>query len=212
MTYGKSHHLKNSQDDEKLLEFVISQLSNPEQFISLVEDLYKRPTDISYDEIEFQDGRIFTRTSFPHLMDGKPIARIWNFRDITLQKEKEKELELQRTLTAHQAKMASIGELAAGVGHEINNPLAISMGYLSNLTRKLLDGEVLSQTDLIDSLEKVQKANQRIAHIVKGLRSFHIQEETSKPFHTLDAVRGSFELVEEIYKRWNKYSANIRLP
>ena len=83
------------------------------------------------------------------------------------------------------------------------------MGYLSNLTRKLLDGEVLSQTDLIDSLEKVQKANQRIAHIVKGLRSFsHIQEETSKPFHTLDAVRGSFELVEEIYK---KDGINIQL-
>ena len=201
--------LRSSQDDEKLLAFVISQLADPEQFIDLVEDLYDRPKDISYDEIEFKDGRIFTRTSVPHLMDGKPIARIWNFRDITQQKEREKELELQRSLNAHQAKMASIGELAAGVGHEINNPLAISIGYIDNLHKSLLNGNSISIADLVTILEKTQKANQRIANIVKGLRSLsYDQQDVSKPFNVLTAIKGSFELVNEIYK---KNGINIQL-
>lgn len=201
--------LKDSHDDEKLLGFAVSQLEDPSQFISLVEDLYDRPKDMSSDEIKFRDGRVFARTSFPQLIDGQPIARIWNFRDITQQKEREKELEIQRSLNVHQAKMASIGELAAGVGHEINNPLAIAVGYLSNLQKKISDGKVISNDDLITQLEKVQKANQRITDIVKGLRSLsHTQSDISKPFSVIEAVKGSFELIEEIYK---KNGINIKL-
>lgn len=43
------------------------------------------------------------------------------------------QLELQKSITLHNAKLASIGELAAGVGHEINNPLAIIQGQLEML-------------------------------------------------------------------------------
>ncbi|MBL6982951.1 MAG: PAS domain S-box protein [Anaerolineales bacterium] len=80
--------------DDELLDFVLDQLSNPEQFINKVQELYDNPELESFDVLDFKDGRIFERFSRPMLIDGKPSARVWSFRDVT-EKEKAKQ-ELQQ--------------------------------------------------------------------------------------------------------------------
>jgi len=64
------------------------------------------------------------------------------------------------------AKMASLGEMAGGIAHEINNPIGIIMGKTSQLKRKL--GRDEFQTDL----DVIMKSSERVAKIVEGLRSF----------------------------------------
>src|SRR5690606_30252933 len=64
------------------------------------------------------------------------------------------------------AKMASLGEMAGGIAHEINNPIGIIMGKTSQLKRKLGGDEF--QTDL----DVIMKSSERVAKIVEGLRSF----------------------------------------
>ncbi len=71
-------------------------------------------------------------TKAPYLADrGKSGGIVGTFTDITERKQSEIMLQQMQGQIVHQEKMASIGQLAAGVAHEINNP----MGFItSNLT------------------------------------------------------------------------------
>lgn len=67
-------------------------------------------------------------------------------RDITDQKEKET-LE-KRLLQSY--KLATIGQLAAGVAHEINNPLANISLYAQMLMRKIKDEDIRNRVSIIN--------------------------------------------------------------
>ena len=84
--------------------------------------------------------------------------------DITEKKEaetKEQELELE---LQNKSKLASIGELAAGIAHEINNPLGALTGGIEVLKEKLSNNFYLSE-----NLNKLGKLTERIGRIVDGL-------------------------------------------
>ncbi len=67
----------------------------------------------------------------------------------------------------HQARLASLGEMAAGIAHEINNPLAIIAGTIP-LLAKFKDDPVKSAS----KLATMTKSCERITKIVLGLRKF----------------------------------------
>ncbi|MCK5220306.1 MAG: PAS domain S-box protein, partial [Candidatus Aminicenantes bacterium] len=84
--------LLKTRDDEKLLGHVISQLEDPEQFISKVKELYGSDRSDT-DFLHFKDGRIFERFSNPLVQNGKSSGRVWSFRDISIQKRAEEEIK-----------------------------------------------------------------------------------------------------------------------
>ncbi|MFZ4403635.1 MAG: GAF domain-containing sensor histidine kinase [Pseudobdellovibrionaceae bacterium] len=77
----------------------------------------------------------------------------------------------QQSLLISTAKLTSLGQMAAGICHQINNPLAIMKLKLETLQSKLktnqLDPEVFAT-----QLEKSQRMVSRIAAVIKGLRDF----------------------------------------
>lgn len=121
--------------------------------------------------------------------------------DRTKEQEAVDEAQKQMKIAQHQARLASIGQLAAGVGHEINNPLAIIKGYIALVERRLEEG-VSPGSDLGSYIKKINQATDRIANIVKGLRTFSRSDSSeTKEFNPVAAIEESFNLVHEIYEK-----------
>jgi len=81
--------LIRSQDDEKLIGFVLEQLVDPEAFLAKVKILYNS-SEKDTDQLHFKDGRVFERHSYPLLRNDEIAGRVWNFRDITESEKQNK--------------------------------------------------------------------------------------------------------------------------
>lgn len=99
--------------------------------------------------------------------NGLPIEIYGTCQDISELIAMEEKLAQERAIAQHTAKLASLGEMASGIAHEINNPLAIINGSLQQLVRKADNPELFQS-----KIETMKKSVNRIAKIVKGLRKF----------------------------------------
>jgi diguanylate cyclase (GGDEF)-like protein/PAS domain S-box-containing protein len=82
----------NSLDNEKAVSFVLSQLSNAQEFADTTRHLNQKPESKNFDILKFKDGKIYERYSHPQILDGKVVGRVLSFRDITERKRAEEKL------------------------------------------------------------------------------------------------------------------------
>jgi two-component system, NtrC family, sensor kinase len=82
------------------------------------------------------------------------------------------------------AKMASLGELVAGIAHEINNPLAFILGHHDTVER--LAGELEGVADDADSAATLTKARDRLASMRMGLQRIQSLVLNLRKFSRLD--------------------------
>lgn len=128
---------------------------------------------------------------------GNPTRMVGINWDKTKEHLDSLELEQQKKLAQHHTKLASIGELAAGVGHEINNPLAIAKGLVSSLNKKLPEYDLAA----LSTFSKINNALDRIAAIVKGLRTFsRVDGDDTEHFDVIDTLQESIALIDDIYR------------
>ncbi len=84
---------------------------------------------------------------------------------------KEKEVADAREHLAHMARLSTMGEMAAGIAHEINQPLTAISAYAQGSSRMIENG-VASVSDLKEPLEKIATQAVRAGEVIRRLRSF----------------------------------------
>lgn len=153
-------HIADDPDDAPQFQFVVGRVKDPEYFVQKTAHLNAHPDESSSDVIELVDGTILERYSAPvRGHDGTYYGRVWTFHDITGRKKLEQQfLRAQR--------MESIGTLASGVAHDLNNILTPIMMSVAVLRMGL-------PKDKCDSLcDTIEMSAKRGAQIVKQVLTF----------------------------------------
>jgi len=141
----------DTRDDEKMLQYVLSQLKTPEQFLERVKYLYAHKNEKSRDEIQFKDGRVFDRYSSPLLdSNDKYCGRVWYFRDITEHKRADEALreseEKFRTFMETASDLMHITDKDGNLTY-VNDAMAGTLGYSKDEMIGMHLTEVLSKEE-----------------------------------------------------------------
>ncbi|MCP4603381.1 MAG: PAS domain S-box protein [Proteobacteria bacterium] len=132
--------------------------------------------------------------------DGNILGVVLVFRDITKAREQEAALR-------HHQKLQSIGTLASGVAHEINNPLNGIMNY-GELIRIRLD----PASPLVEFANGVVEESQRISVIVRNLLTFSRQDkEAHSPVNIADIVNATLSLTVAAFRK-DQINVTLDIP
>ncbi len=106
--------------------------------------------------------------------------------------ERTQERDAARDALLQQERLAALGRLAAGVGHEVNNPLQYLMFSLEELREAT---QALSRGDVDESLTNAFEGASRICRVVDGLRSYASPAgETFEPVDVRKVVRSALRV------------------
>ena len=106
---------------------------------------------------------------------GKPLRFMGTHNDLAEEIRIQKEVESQKNKLFHQSKLASLGEMSAGIAHEVNNPLAIIAGCAEVLANLKDNPEKFNAKK-----ESILKSCDRISKILNGLKKFSRSAEQKK--------------------------------
>ncbi len=184
------------------------ELEFPPDLIALSEEAIQHVFDTqAAHRLEFRlpNGAWVDWLLFPEFSpQGEVNAVLTSSRDITARKQAKEALEqayqeLQNTQAQliQSGKLASIGELAAGIAHELNQPLMV-IRTISQFIRRSLDKGTMEVDALKEHFEPIDRNTRRMMHIINHLRVFSRQSPVEfSPQNINTIIENSFLMVGE---------------
>lgn len=130
-------------------------------------------------EIITKDGRrrsVSVSSAILRDSDGKIIGGVQTFRDITEEKQRQ-------AIMCQTEKLAAIGQLSAGLAHEINNPIGNVLGYA-----KLILKDPSMNEKQRERLEIITEQAEKASSIVQGLLNYSRQQEPKMEMVSINNV------------------------
>lgn len=142
-------------------------------------------------ELVRKDGsRVWVEINSVPLKQAEATVVLGFVREITERKQMEEERKELEQKAQMESRLASLGLLASGVGHEINNPLTGVIGYA-----QLLLGRDIPE-DIRKDVESINKEAQRVASIVKKLVAFARYQKPQRTYASIsDIVAATVDLL-----------------
>ncbi len=107
--------------------------------------------------------------------------------DITKQREAEEQINQNQIEIAHFSRLNSMGEVASGIAHELNQPLTAINNYASGVKRRLTDlAEQNISKEIFKAIDQTIAQAQRAGDIIHHLKDFLRKGELSKQYFDLN--------------------------
>ncbi len=123
-------------------------------------------------------SRLVKKVTIPHSKELKKLADAFNTMSDIIQRDMALEDKLARM-----EKMASIGVLASGIAHEINNPMGVILGYACHLEKKLDE-----QDSNFHFVQEIKQESKRCVKIVQNLLDYARAPNLTKVPSDLNAL------------------------
>ncbi len=175
----------------------------PPQFAKKFDQYFTQKLAISnWNNNEELSGRKRNGNEFPilvsisQLQNDRAEKHVVLIRDLTNQRTAEKEVREQRELLAHVDRLNTMGEMAAGIAHEISQPLtAISMYAKSGL--KFLENSSSKSDRLQEALEKLSVQAHRAGAVIERMQQMTRPRESHQEIiDCTTLIRGVHKLAE----------------
>ncbi len=149
---------------------------------------------------------VHENVSLAHDEKGDPALLISHVLDISEKIEIEEKLKIQQEQLAHKDRVSMMGEMAAGIAHEINQPLTAIDSYAQASQRRLKE-ETIDFEKLRELLDKISKASIRAGDVITRMRSMVKRESQQKGHININI------LIEEAVKmaETDTLAANIKI-
>jgi two-component system, NtrC family, sensor kinase len=148
-------HEKRDDQQRELKKFLCLENAFREP-CNILQQVIKKETPIS-EEIKTSDGKYFSIDLYPLPRHDQSMLRIvMSARDITMEKQMKEQMQQAERLSA-------IGKMAAGLAHEINNPLGVIQCYTD------LVKDTVENPDTLKDIDVILKHTRNVQTIVKDL-------------------------------------------
>ena len=128
------------------------------------------------------------RSRYLNWVDGR-LAQMVIASDITPRRQAEEQAQMQAERAQSASRLITMGEMAASVAHELNQPLTAINNYCSGMVSRIKANN-LSEEDLLKALEKTAHQAQRAGQIIQRIRSFVKRSEPNRTPSDVAAMVG----------------------
>ncbi len=179
----------------------------------LVEDGIKSGTpwdvELPFKSKDNQSKWVHT-TGYPIYNNKGEVSELFGvFKDITQDKIKKDQLRFYLDKMIANSQLATLGEISAGIAHEINNPLAIIQGNAERILLQIERGDV-SLDFIKQNAEKIIATTSRISNIVAGLKS--LARFDKEPFENVRLSQIMNEVSNMMSLKIKSNQIEFRLP
>lgn len=172
-------------EDESILKIIASQIALTiinNQYIEETKELVKKVTEAEI------------REKYIHELEHK------NDELETLYSE----LKQTQAQLIHSEKMSSLGQLVAGIAHELNNPIGYiyaNMNELKQAISSLKNSGKINQEEVDSIISDSMEGSRRIKEIVESLRKFsRLDEEEAKPVDLHEGLESTLQLMHKEFE------------
>ena len=109
-------------------------------------------------------------------------------RDVSARQRAEQRLQELQSELVHVSRLSAMGEMAAALAHELNQPLTAAINYAETARQMLARRSGNEAGQLVSLLEKTVQQSTRAGQIIRRLRQFIAKGETERTLEDLNAV------------------------